>query len=70
MPGIEPGAFHMQSERCTTDVAILEDRAFKKYIFTVAHYFVVMIRAEWSECFYFYQAFLLWKVSWLAQYKI
>ena len=30
-------------------IAILEDRAFKKYyihLFTVAHYFVVMIRAE------------------------
>ena len=49
MPGIEPGAFHVQSERCTTELtAILEDRAFKKYyihLFTVAHYFVV-IRAE------------------------
>ena len=27
-------------------IAILEDRALKKYIFTVAHYFVAMIRAE------------------------
>ena len=30
-------------------IAILEDRAFKKYyihLFTVAHYFLVMIRAE------------------------
>ena len=30
-------------------IAILEDRAFKKYyihVFTVAHYFVAMIRAE------------------------
>ena len=54
-------------------IPILEDGAFKKYyihLFTVARYFVVMIRAEWSEYFYFYQTFLLWKVSWLAQYKI
>ena len=27
-------------------IAILEDRAFKTHLFTVAHYFVVMIRAE------------------------
>ena len=70
MPGIEPGAFHMKANAVPLSyIAMLEGRAFKKY-FTVAHYFVVMIRAEWNEYFYFYQTFLLWKVSWLAQYKI
>ena len=45
MPGIEPGAFHMQSERCTTATSPSSKIwAFKKYyihLFTVAHYFVV-----------------------------
>ena len=50
MPGIEPGAFTCKASALPLSyIAILEDRAFKKYyihLFTVPHYFVVMIRAE------------------------
>ena len=50
--GSNPGPFTCKANAVPLSyIAILEDRAFKKYIFTVAHYFVVMIRAEWSEYF-------------------
>ena len=45
--GSNPGPFTCKANAVPLSyIAILEDRAFKKYIFTVAHYFVVMIRAE------------------------
>ena len=41
------GAFRMQSESCTTELhRHLGRNGFKTHLFTVAHYFVVMIRAE------------------------
>ena len=47
MPGIEPGPFTCKANAVPLSyIAILKDGAFKKYVFTVAHYFVVMIRAE------------------------
>ena len=47
MPGIEPGPFACKANAVPLSyIAILEDRAFKTHLFTVAHYFVVMIRAE------------------------
>ena len=48
--GSNPGPFTCKANAVPLSyMAILEDRAFKKYyihLFTVAHYFVVMIRAE------------------------
>ena len=48
--GSNPGPFTCKANALPLSyIAILEDRAFKKYyihLFTVAHYFVVMIRAE------------------------
>ena len=45
--GSNPGPFTCKANAVPLRyIAILKDRAFKKYIFTVAHYFVVMIRAE------------------------
>ena len=48
--GSNPGSFTCKANAVPLSyIAILEDRAFKKYyihLFTVAHYFVVMIRAE------------------------
>ena len=48
--GSNPGPFTCKVNAVPLScIAILEDRAFKKYyihLFTIAHYFVVMIRAE------------------------
>ena len=48
--GSNPGPFTCKGNAVPLSyISILEDRAFKKYyihLFTVAHYFVVMIRAE------------------------
>ena len=40
MPGIEPGAFHMQSERSTTELHPLERSSFVDYggIVAVLHF--------------------------------
>ena len=45
--GLNTGPFTCKANTVPLSyIAIFEGRAFKKYIFTVAHYFVVMIRAE------------------------
>ena len=47
MPGIEPGPFACKANAVPLSyIAILEDRAFETHLFPVAHYFVVIIRAE------------------------
>ena len=47
MPGIEPGPFAYKANPVPLIyIAILEDSAFKTHLFTIAHYFVVMIREE------------------------
>ena len=48
--GSNPGPFTCKANAVPLGyIGILEDRAFKTHLFTVGHYFVVMIRAEWSE---------------------
>ena len=48
--GSNPGLFTCKANAVPLSyIAVLEDRAFTKYyihLFTVAHYFVVMIRVE------------------------
>ena len=69
MPGIVPGAFTCKANALPLSyITILKDRAFKKcyiHLFTVAHYFVVMIRAVQvnTSIFikpFFYEMFLDW----------